>query len=610
MNLKILFLIFLIINQCCANDRVKKICEKLEKIDTRRSKNIPLHLRDLGPFTIQVEESEYIDKKFLYPKLTRHHVIPGNILLEVFKKLAEQRSNSLLRILTSIYNNLPDNWKNTYTAAIECINFDKSDDELRSTYNEVDIDVFCKGKIEDLIELFYWRSDNIQIGPTARFRDFRKNYDYDCLYLLRDDELAHNIAFKQIIYEIFSTNIISDDQNALLLRINENMVCNRNTPRSYYADEWIQYDENDPDPRVKPDYHSKYYLANLTNIRMSYLEKILEMSEDERRGVQRLDKRIESEAIERIKNYISSQYTKYTKKRTKRIISKIIKEKNPVKIGNLASRFFQRIGEPAEPRMFFDILSLKFNGNAFLIMEFIHVYNLKSSEKINIDLELIKIKKIFKKLQVSFGSKSGNYYIDLATLTEARDFLREYLRKMNQKFPSGLLDTALKLISDNDFVNDNITMDVKRFIETRRRDNDDDDDREKEYYNKNLSIFFILFYYLNNIFNSYGYMSSIKSAYTDLTSATSRPLLKFLNTPLEETCESITKDVKGDRSLLEWHERFTYLYLADFDNVTIQRYRNRAFGVGVSVLDVDDTEDNIFDENSKTSWYRNVAAVR
>lgn len=494
MYLKIFLLLFCVnlINRSCAeikNERVKNLIEVLQNDLKEQKDKLP---RPSPPSYLDIQEAS--SSSIITPALTRHHLVSGSQLNTVYKILLKNSPEVLIEIFRSIYFNLPAAWRNNhedpdtkdYLEAIKCLDDDIADEDLVSVSE-------CKEKVKMLHALFYWRPDNIQIGPSQRFRDGGAGYDYDCFYLLRGVEMIYNIEFRIAIEAIIDVDSAADKKDVnQLLRASHNMITNRNVARNYNPSEWIFVDSN-------YCYHSKPFRKSL-----NMLEKTFDLKRQELRTVNNAQHALTVQSMNRLVAWTESVLETYQgnkKNRLQKLADLIKKEKNKEAFTALMLDFMKISNDLLDFQEYIDFISLYSGDNVItpsmlpanlwyeLYENYKSVTPTMSQEVMN---EVLKKWNENKKLVAIFNTLRSNKGKSDAT----RGYISSIhnIIKYNTYFMYRYLgqnDLTLEELYSlaNCIDTNNVTSTVKDFKELRKKDDDDDEERDK---NKNLSNWYSL----------------------------------------------------------------------------------------------------------------------
>nr|QNH90541.1 maco-A 61 [Mamestra configurata nucleopolyhedrovirus A] len=220
-----LFVLIFCVNVICASVRVENLIKVLRN--------------DLKHYNNRPDPPSYLNTKADCTNvLTTYHLVSEKQLKLVYTTLLDNAPQALIQILRSIYYNLPCAWRNEnknqeFFEATQCLDDTIADEDL------VNIER-CKESVQLLYTLFYWRPDNIQIGPTNRCRNFGDDYDYDygSFYFLTGVEMIYSSEFRLAVEAVLNNRVPSEEHVNRLVCASHNMISNRNVPRKYNPSEW------------------------------------------------------------------------------------------------------------------------------------------------------------------------------------------------------------------------------------------------------------------------------------------------------------------------------------------------------------------------------------
>ncbi|AOW41390.1 hypothetical protein D1Q00_gp051 [Trichoplusia ni granulovirus LBIV-12] len=499
-----------VITESCAeikSDRVKNLIE--EYIKTKLKSNRFKLPRPNPPSYLDIQEFSPPGNNYI-SLLTRHHLVSGSQLNTLYTTLLENSPETLIQIFRSIFFNLPPAWRDDiknveYLQAIWCLDETVADEALENVDK-------CNEAMENLHTLFYWRPDNIQIGPTLRFRDGGDGYDYDCFYLLRGAEMIYNMEFRTAVEAVIDADytVTEEEHTRLLqgnfnrlLRASHNMITNRNVPRNYNPNEWIEIDKF-----VCCRHHQYMFRKELNQ-----LEKTFDLKQQQSQAFVNAQQSLTTQSMTRLVAWTRSALQSYEgdrKQELQTLADRIRYERNEEKFTELVLDFIQISPTLLNVEEFMDVMSLHTGDGAIMASRMsadfmLQLYTHHVSDEISreeIENVLDKRKKnrklmsILNILRAGKGKESAAQgYITYVENIVAYNtyFLSRYLgiyefRENETKYLSKYVDT------------NNVTSTVKDFKEMRKKD-DDDDDQERDA-NKNL-------------LNWYTFMMSIYRFYED-----------------------------------------------------------------------------------------------
>lgn len=497
MNIKLFVLLFCVdlIGRSCAeikNARVKDLIEKLKNFAPPSHASLPTYLQNINQFQEYQEPSTSSA-----PNLKRHHLVSGNQLKQLYKILLENSPETLIEMFYHIYYNLPAAWRDKnveYLHALLCL-----DDTVAN--EDVDKLEECEGSVKSLFNMFFWRPDNIQVGPGDRFRDGGAGYDYDCFYLLRGVEMIYNIEFRTAIEAVIDADytgtgeehgrILQSTFNRLL-RASHRMITNRNVPRNYNPSEWIPVDSN-------VCKHGKPFQNSI-----NMLEKTFDLKQQEFRTINNAQHTLIVQSMNRLVAWIESVLKTYVGRKNKKLqklADQIKKECNRETFTELMWTFMTTSERMLNVPEFMDFIML-FVGDTVITPNtltadyWLKLYENYISGKATVDEQTMneELKKLNK-------NKKLVTVLNLLRANKGRsDAAKGYISnvyniiKYNTYFMSrylGAKDLTLEeLYSMSCIDTNNVTSTVKDFKELRKKE--DDDDEEKQDKNKNLSTWYTL----------------------------------------------------------------------------------------------------------------------
>lgn len=508
MNIKLFVLLFCVdlIGRSCAeitNTRVKNLIKKLKELELPPRGNLPTYLKHMEQFQ---EFREPASSSTTTPNLKRHHLVSGNQLKKLFTILLENSPETLIDIFRHIYYNLPAAWRDDnidYLHAIWCLDETVADEVLDKPEE-------CEGKVKSLFDMFFWRPDNIQVGPGDRFRDGGDGYDYDCFYLLRGVEMIYNIEFRTAVEAIIDADYtVTDEEHRRLLQGNFNrllrashsMITNRNVPRNYNPSEWVDVD-------INVNIYSKQARNDL-----NVLEKTFDLKQQQSRTFVNAQQSLTLQSMTRLVAWTRTVLQSYEgdhKQKLQTLADRIRYERNEEKFTKLVLDFIQTSQTLLNVEEFMDVMSLHTSDGAimasrmsaeFLLQLYTHYVSDEMSRE-EIENVLNKRKKnkklmsILNILRAGKGKESAaqGYKTDIWDIVRYNIyFLSRYLGLY--EFREEETINLSKYVDTN-----NVTSTVKDFKELRKK-KDDDDDQERDA-NKNL-------------LNWYTFMMSVYRFYED-----------------------------------------------------------------------------------------------
>lgn len=508
MNIKLFVLLFCVnlIGRSCAeitNARVKNLIQKLKEVKLPPRGSLPTYLENIEQF----QEFQEPSSSTTTSNLKRHHLVSGSQLKKLFTILLENSPETLIDIFRHIYYNLPAAWRDdniVYLHAIWCLNETVADEVLDKPEE-------CEGKVKSLFDMFFWRPDNIQIGPTRRFRDGGAGYDYDCFYLLRGVEMIYNMEFRTAVEAVIDADytVTDEEQRRLLqgnfnrlIRASHNMITNRNVPRNYNPSEWIEIDK-----------HACRCRRNMFRKELNQLEKTFDLEQQQSQAFVNAQQSLTTQSMTRLVAWTRSALQLYEgdrKQELQTLADRIRYERNEETFTELVLDFIRISPTLLNVEEFMDVMSLHTGDGAimasrmsadFMLQLYTHhVSDEISREEIeNVTDKRKKNRKVMSILNILRAGKGKESAVQ-GYVTNVRNivayntyFLSRYLglyefRENETKYLSKYVDT------------NNVTSTVKDFKEMRKKD-DDDDDQERDA-NKNL-------------LNWYTFMMSIYRFYED-----------------------------------------------------------------------------------------------
>lgn len=488
------------------SDRVKNLIKSLNdfyKENKLSRPSYPTYLSD--NYIAQLQEPSTSTA----PALTRHHLVSGSQLNTVYLILLENSPETLIEMFRSIYFNLPPAWRDEdqnleYFEAMRCLDDTIADEALVNAEE-------CESRVKMLHLLFYWRPDNIQIGPTLRFRDGGDGYDYDCFYLLRGVEMMYNIEFRTAVQEVIDADYTGTEEEHRrilqgnfnrLVRTSHNMITNRNVPRNYNPSEWIYLD-------VNVNTYSTQARKNL-----NLLEKTFDLKQQQSQTIVKASQSLTVQSLNRLIAWTRSVLELYKgdqKQKLQSLVSRLRVERNQVEFTNLILDFVQTSQTSLSVEEFIDVMSLHTGDGAimasrmsadFMLQLYTHyVSDDMSREEIENVLAKRKTDKklvsILNTLRAGKGQSeiAQGYKTQVWNIVEYNTyFLSRYLGRY--EFRSYETSSLSERIDTN-----NVTSTVKDFKELRKKKDDDDDDKVRDS-NKSLS-------------NWYTFMMSVYRFYDD-----------------------------------------------------------------------------------------------
>ncbi|ABQ52056.1 hypothetical protein SlGVgp113 [Spodoptera litura granulovirus] len=490
MYLKLFLLLFCATCGCVEvkNDRVKNLITTLQNIPLSRPDH-PSYLNNIQQF------QEASTSSTETPDLARHHLVSGSQLNLVYQIVLKNYPEAFIEMIRTIYINLPDAWRYEnpdYLEAIRCLDDTVADEDV--------INVNCEEKVKMLHRLFYWRPDNIQVGPRMRFRDGGDEYDYDCFYLLRGAEMVYNIEFRTAIEDVIDAEFATIENVNQLLSASHRMITNRNVARNYNSSEWILLDINDC-------FHNRQFRNSL-----NVLEKTFDLKQHEFQTVDRVQLAITRQSMKRLIkwNEMVLQTYNYSKKnRLQKLADQIKKEKIKEKFTELMLDFTKMSKVQLDIKEFMDIILLNSGSNiittsmnaGFWLKLYEHYTSDKptiTEEDIKEELNIRRTNKIYSTLNILRGNKKKSntpkgYISSVENVIKYNTyFIYRYLKK-NDLTRDELFSLA------NSIDTNNVTSTVKDFKEMRKKEDDDDDEERQE---KTLSNWYTL---LMGVYRLYEY---------------------------------------------------------------------------------------------------------
>lgn len=494
MYYKLFVLLFCInvISQSCAeikSDRVKNLIKSLKdfyKENKLSRPSYPTYLSD--NYIAQLQEPSTSTA----PALTRHHLVSGSQLNTVYLILLENSPETLIEMFRSIYFNLPPAWRDEdrnleYFEAMQCLDDTIADEALVNAEE-------CESRIKMLHLLFYWRPDNIQIGPTQRFRDGGAEYDYDCFYLLRGAEMIYNIEFRSAIEAVIDADytgtgeeygrILQSNFNRLL-RSSHNMITNRNVPRNYNPSEWMNVE------KMSCRRH-RYMFRNYIN----KLEKTFNLKPPEIRTVDRADQAISFQSMRRLVAWTESvmETELGRNKKLQKLANRIKNEQNKMEFTELVLDFMKTSNVQLNFPDYVDLILLysndvltsstipadlwyKLYGNYLSYSPIMSQNEMKEElKKWCGNRNLITI---FNTLRANKGASN----IDSGYISDVKAILQYNIYFLNRYLENSDLTSDEMINFAKSIDTDNVTSTVKDFKELHKKDKDDDEEQDT----KNLS---------------------------------------------------------------------------------------------------------------------------
>lgn len=497
-----------VLTQCCAEIKSERVKRLIEDYIAKLKRNEDKLVRPSLPSYLNMDQLPSSSSTDTI-NLTRHHLVSGSRLNTLFSILLKYSPETLIEIFRSIFFNLPPSWRDDivnveFLQAIWCLDETVADNDI------VDLEK-CNDAIENLRILFYWRPDNIQIGPTQRFRDNGDGYDYDCFYLLRGVEMVYNIEFREAVEDVIADH--AEINVNRLVRASRNMIMNRNVPRNYDPNEWIEVD-------INFCAHNKPY-RNSLNI----LENAFDLKHKHIKLIDRAQNAMTLQSINRLLAWTESVLSNTqinNRNRLRRLADQMkVEQRNTDAFTSLMLDFIKKSEIPLNVEEFMDFIYL-YSGNAItpssftvqlwekLYFNYISPQPIMDQVEINVRLKNWnnnkKLLSIFNTLKIHRGRdtskafKSWLQWVQKSYVEKGYQSSIHNIIKYNTYFMNLYLDKELNLNVlynlQNCIDTDNVTSTVKDFKELRKKKDDDDEERDK----KKLSSWYELLMGVNDLY--------------------------------------------------------------------------------------------------------------
>ncbi|ACH69410.1 hypothetical protein PsunGV_gp060 [Pseudalatia unipuncta granulovirus] len=503
MNIKLFVFLFCVdlIGRSCSeitNARVKNLIQKLKELKLPPRGSLPTYLKHIEQFQ---EFQEPSSSTTTTPNLKRHHLVSGSQLKKLFTILLKNSPETLIDIFRHIYYNLPAAWRDDnieYLHAIWCLDETVADEVLEKPEE-------CEGKVKSLFDMFFWRPDNIQVGPGERFRDGGDGYDYDCFYLLRGAEMIYNIEFRTAVQAVIDADYtVTEEEHRRILqgnfnrliRASRNMITNRNVPRNYNPSEWIEIDK-----------HACRRHRNMFRNYLNKLENTFNLDQQEVQTINRAQQAINLQSMKRLVAWTESvmETELGRNKKLQNLLNRIKNEQNKMEFTELVLNFMKSSSVPLNFQDYVALIILYSNDVITsstlpadlwyrLYENYLSFTPTMSQNEMNEELKKYSKNKnliiIFNTVRANKGrANKGVCSVDSGYIPDVYAILQYNILFLNRYLGNDDFSRDEMLIFAKDIDTDNVTSTVKDFKELYKKDDDDDEEQDQ---NKILSTWYEL----------------------------------------------------------------------------------------------------------------------